>query len=128
MGASWRKRLDASLPPLGSRVRFSVTPFGFRGGRNGVCVDFSRGFSRFPLPQISFHHISTLISPFRFISFHRPPCWCDRRGRPAPLLLTALKYKGFIASHSITRPCVGLELRMLFMLFRDRQHRRSLTT
>ena len=71
--ASWRKRLDARLPSLGSRVRLSVTPCGFRGGRNGVWVSFSRGFSRFPLPQISFHHFSTLISS---ISFHfiRP---CD---------------------------------------------------
>ena len=64
---SWRKRLDARLPPLGSRVRVSVTPSGFRGGRNGVWVGFSRGFSRFPLSQISFHHFSTLISS---ISFH----------------------------------------------------------
>ena len=65
--ASWRKRLDARLPPLGSRVCVSVPPCGFRGGRNGVWVGFSRGFSRFPLPQISFHHFSTLISS---ISFH----------------------------------------------------------
>ena len=59
--------------PLVSRVRVSVTPCGFRGGRNGVWVGFSRSFSRFPLPQISFHHFSTLISS---ISFHliRP---CD---------------------------------------------------
>ena len=71
--ASWRKRLDALLPPLGSRVRVSVPPCGFHGGRNGVWVGFSRGFSRFPLPQISLHHFSTLISS---ISFHfiRP---CD---------------------------------------------------
>ena len=72
--ASWRKRLAARLPPLGSRVRVSVPPCGFRGGRNGVWVGFSRGFSRFPLPQISFHHFSR----------------CVRRGRPAPLLLTDL--------------------------------------
>ena len=32
---------------------------------------FSRGFSRFPVPQISFHHFSTLISS---ISFHFIPC------------------------------------------------------
>ena len=71
--ASWRKRLDARLPPLGSRVRVSVHPCGFRGGQNRVWVGFSRDFSRFPLPQISFHHFSSLISP---ISFHfiRP---CD---------------------------------------------------
>ena len=48
-------------------VRVSVPPCGFRGGRNGVWVGFSWGFSRFPLPQISFHHFSTLISS---ISFH----------------------------------------------------------
>ena len=65
--ASWRKRLAARLPPLGSRVRLSVTPCGFRGGGNGVWVGFSRGFSRFPLPQISLHNFSTLISS---ISFH----------------------------------------------------------
>ena len=65
--ASWRKRLGARLPPLGFRVRVSVPPCGFRGGRNGVWVGFSRGFSRFPLPPISFHHFSILISS---ISFH----------------------------------------------------------
>ena len=65
--ASWRKRLGARLPPLGSRVRVSVPPCGFRGGRNGVWVGFSRGFSSFPLPQISFHHFSAPISS---ISFH----------------------------------------------------------
>ena len=59
--------LDPRLPPLWSRVRVSVTPSGFRGGRNGVWVGFSRGFSRFPLSQMAFHHFSTLISS---ISFH----------------------------------------------------------
>ena len=53
--AQWRKRLGARLPPLGSRVRVSVPPCVFRGGRNGIWVGFSQGFSRFPLPQISFH-------------------------------------------------------------------------
>ena len=56
-----------SPPTAGSRVRVSVTPCGFRGGRNGVWVGFSRGFSRFPLPQIAFHHFSILVSS---ISFH----------------------------------------------------------
>ena len=63
--------LDAHLPTQVSRVRVSVTPFGFHSGQNGVWVSFSRGFSRFPLPRISFHHFSTLIS---FISFHLCPC------------------------------------------------------
>ena len=67
--ASWRKRLDSRLPPLGSWVRVSVTPCGFRGGRNGVWVGFSRGFSHFPLPQIFHSTISPHSShPFRFIS------------------------------------------------------------
>ena len=66
--ASWRKRLGAHLPPLGSRVRVSVTPCGFRGGRNGVWVGFSRGFSRFPLPQISFHFSPHSSHPFCSIS------------------------------------------------------------
>ena len=62
--ASWRKRLGARLPPLGSRVRVSVTPCGVRGGRNGVWVRFSRGF---------YHKFHSTISPysphpFRFIS------------------------------------------------------------
>ena len=50
--ASWRKWLEARLPPLGSRVRVSVTSYGFRGELNGVWAGFSRGFSRFPLAQI----------------------------------------------------------------------------
>ena len=33
--ASWRKRLGARLPPLGSRARVSVTPCGFRGDETG---------------------------------------------------------------------------------------------
>ena len=59
--APWPKRLDACLPPLGSRVRVLVTPCGFRGKRNSVCVGFYRGFSRFPPLLILFHHLSTLV-------------------------------------------------------------------
>ena len=104
--ASWRKRLAARLPPLGSRVRFSVPPCGFRGGRNEVWVSFSRGFSRFPLPQISFHHFSTLISS---ISFHfiRP---CDGAsgvvGRHPCYLRT---YNIGASSHHIPRPDLVLD-------------------
>ena len=58
---SWRLR-GARLPPLWSVVGFSVTPCGFRGSRIAVWVGFSLDFSRFPLPQISFYHFSTLIS------------------------------------------------------------------
>ena len=56
-----------SPPTAGVPVCVSVTPCGFRGGRNGVWVGFSRGFSHFPLPQLSFHHFPTFISS---ISFH----------------------------------------------------------
>ena len=73
LAASWRKRLAARVPPLGSRVRVSVPPCGFHGGQNKVWVGFSRGFSRFPLPQISFHHFSILISCIS-LHFIRP---CD---------------------------------------------------
>ena len=65
--APWRKRLDTRLPSLGSRVRVSILHVGFRCERNRVWIVFSRGFSRFPLAQISFHNFSTLIS---FISFN----------------------------------------------------------
>ena len=67
VAAPWRKRLNASLTPLGSRVHVSVTPRGLSGGGNGVRMGFSWDFSRFPLPQISFYHFSTLTS---FIWFH----------------------------------------------------------
>ena len=69
--ASWRKRVDARLPPLGSRVRVSVTPCRFRGGRNAVWVGFFAGFLPFP-PTTNF------IPPFlhthliHFVSFHQP--------------------------------------------------------
>ena len=106
MATSWRKRLGARLPPLGSRVRVSVTPCGFRGGRNEIWVGFSRGFSRLPLPQLSFHHFSTLTSS---ISFHfiRP---CD--GASGVVGRHPCYSRGFIASHPSTRPCVGHELRI----------------
>ena len=66
--SSWRKRLDARLPPLGSRVRVSVPPCGFRGGRNGVWVGFSR-----VSPVFLYHKFHSTTSPhsshpFRFIS------------------------------------------------------------
>ena len=104
--ASRRKRLGARLPPLGSRVRVSVPTCGFSGGRNRVWVGFSRDFSRFPLPQTSFHHLSTLISS---ISFHfirprdgasgvvgRHPCY-------------SRTYNIGVSSHLILRPDLVLD-------------------
>ena len=60
--APWLKRLDVRFPPLGSRLPVSLTPCGFPGGRKGVWVGFLGVSPSFPLPQISFHRFSTLIS------------------------------------------------------------------
>ena len=67
---------------------------------------------------LPFSPTTNFIPPFlhthliHFASFHPPLSWCDRRGRPAPLLFTDLQYRSFIASHPSTRPCVGHELRI----------------
>ena len=107
--ASWRKRLGARLPPLGCRVRVSVPPCGFRGGRNGVWVGVPRGFSRFPLPKISFHHfLHTNLIHFRFIS-------------PALVMVRQAWSAGTLAIHASypsTLPCVGHELRIFIYLAR----------
>ena len=106
VAASWRKRLDARLPPLGSRVRVSVPPCGFRGGRYGVWVGFSWGFSRFSLQQISFHNFSTLIS---YISFHfiRP---CDgASGVVGRHPCYSRTYNMRASSHLIPRPDLALD-------------------
>ena len=56
----------SSLTAAGSRVRVSVTPYEFRGGRNGVWV----GFFGVP-PVFPRHKFHSTISPhsFSFISF-----------------------------------------------------------
>ena len=114
--ASWRNRLVARFPSVVSRVRVSVTLYGlFLGGQNMVWVRFSPGFSRFPLPKIPFHYLSTFISFIRFISFYQSLWWCDRPGQPAFVVLTDLKWRGFIATHPSTRPCVGHELRIFII-------------
>ena len=79
----WRKRLVVRLLLVVSQVRVSVTPWVFRGGRNGDLVGFPRGSSRFPLPQISFHHFPTLIS---FNSFHFIPSLTVRQVWSAGIL------------------------------------------
>ena len=114
--ASWHKRLGARLPPLGSWVRVSVPPCGFRGGRNGVWVGFSRGFFHFSLPPISFHHFSTLISSisFHFISpcdaasgvVGRHPCY-------------SRTYNLGASSHLIPRPDLVLDTSWGYIYFRD---------
>ena len=79
-----------------------------------------RGLGRFFSGFLPFSPTTNFIPPFlhthliHFVSFHPPLWWCDRRGRPAPFLFTDLQYRGFIASHPSTRPCVGRELRIFF--------------
>ena len=74
---------------------------------------FSRGFSRFPLPQISFHHFSTLISSISFIS-------------SALVMVRQAWSAGTFATHGSiisglhrisTRPCVGHELRIFIYIY-----------
>ena len=63
------------LQPDNRRIRVCVfvTPCGgFPGRWNGVWVGFSRGFSRFPLPQVSFHYFSPHVL---LILFHKPLWW-----------------------------------------------------
>ena len=80
------------------------------------------GLGRFFAGFLPFSPTTNFIPPFlhthliHFISFHQPLWWCDRRGRPAPLPFTDLQYRGFITSHSSTRPCVGHKLRIYIML------------
>ena len=76
--APWRKRLDARLPQLGSRVLVSVTPCGFCGGRNGV------------IPPFLHTHLIHFL-------FHKPLWWCERSGRPASFLFTDIQYRGIFA-------------------------------
>ena len=97
-----------------SRVRVSVISWGFLGGRIGIWVGFSPGFSCFPLPQISLHHFSTLLS---FISLHLPLCWCQT-WLASILAVHRPSIKGLhrISSLNLT-PCVGHELRILICFY-----------
>ena len=125
MAASWRKRLDARLPPLGSRVRVSVSPCGFRGGRKWVWVGFSRGFSRFPLPQISFHHFSILISS---ISFHfNSPC-DGASGVVGRHPCYSLTYNIGASSHLIPRPDLVLDTSWGYYYYYNHYRLRCITT
>ena len=101
MTASWRKRLDTRLPQPGSRAHISLTPCGFHGGRNWVWVGFSRGFSSFPLPQISFHHFSTVIS---YISFDFISPYDGATGVVGRHSCYSLTFKLGASSHLIPRP------------------------
>ena len=82
----WRKRLDACLPPLGSRLRVSVIPCGFHGGQSGVWV-VSLGVS----PVFPCHKFHSAIPPHSSRLFRPPLWWCIRCGWPTSLLFTDFK-------------------------------------
>ena len=99
----------ARLPPLGFRVRISGHSMLILLGRNGIRQVFFGVSPVFSLLQISSNHFSMLIS---FISFHfisPAPVMVRQAWCTASLLFTDLQYRGFIASHPSTRPCVGHE-------------------
>ena len=83
----------------------------------------TRGLGRFSTGFLPFSPTTNFIPPFlhphliHLVSFHPPLWWCVRHGRPAPLLLTDLYCRGFIASHPSTRPCVGHELRIFIFIY-----------
>ena len=72
---------------------------------------FFKGFSRFPLPKISFHHFSTLISS---ISFHFIRPYDGATGMVGRHPCYSRTYNMGASSHLIPRPdlCVGHELRI----------------
>ena len=82
-----------------------------------------RGLGKFFLGFFPFSTATNFIAPLlhthliHFVSFHQPLWWCDRRGRLAPLLFADLQCRGFVASHPSTRPSVGHELRIIFILY-----------
>ena len=55
---SWRERLDARLPSLWYRVRFSITQSGFHGGQNRIWIGFS-----WICPVLSRHKFHSTMSP-----------------------------------------------------------------
>ena len=68
-------------------------------------------FSSWLLP---FSPATNFISPFLH-SFLQPLPRCIRRGLAACLLIAILQYRCFIASHLLTLPCVGQELRIFII-------------
>ena len=117
--ASWRKRLDARLPPLGSRVRVSVTPCGFRGERNGILLGFSRGF---PLSQISFHHFYTLISSILFHFISSVPAMMRRAWSASTLAIHRLSTWGFHRISSFVPALSQIWVEEIYYYYRCHHH------
>ena len=74
-----------------------------------------RGLGMFFSGFLPFFPTTNFIPPFlhthliHFASFHPPLWWCDRRGRPAPLLFTDLQYTVGASSHLIPVPDLVLD-------------------
>ena len=102
--------------PLGSRLRVPFTLW--------VSWWKKRNLGRFITGFLFFFPSTNFIPPFRhthlihFVSFHPPLWWCIRRRQPASLLFTDLQLRVFIASHPLSRLCVGHELKGLFPKWR----------
>ena len=78
---------------------------------------FFSGFLTFSLPQISFHHFSTLISSISFHLISSAPVMVRQAWSVGSFLFTNLQYRSFIASHPSARSCVGHDLRMFINIF-----------
>ena len=98
----WRMRLNARLPPLGSRVLVMVTPCGFRGRRKEVWVGFS-GFLPFS-PATKFISLFIDTHLINFATFHFIHSCEGASGVVGrhPCSLKTFKYREFIESHLST--------------------------
>ena len=100
--ATWCKRFGARLPPPGSRVRVSFTPYGFRGGWNGASGKvFLEVSPVFPCEKF-YSTISPHSShPFRFIS---SASTMVRQAWSTGILAIHWTYNIGASSHLVSRP------------------------
>ena len=112
--ASWPKRLPPTAGVTSSRLCHSTW----------ISWWTKRDLGRFYSGFLPFSRATNCIPSFlhthfiRFISFHQPLWWCNRRGRLTPLPLTDFQCRGLISYHASTRSCVRHELRMLFIYYK----------
>ena len=118
----WRKRLLAHLLPMrwGPEFAFQSYLASFHGSRIVVWAGFSRGFSRFCLPQMSFLYLYELISctiammrqawSVGIFVIHRPlNIWTSTHDNPRPT------YKLDTSSGIICVSCIRVQLYMAQM-------------
>ena len=96
---------------MAEKYGVSVTPRGFRDGRNWDWVIFVWDLSRFPLLKISFYPFSTLLSFISFHSISSVPVMVRQAWSTSFLAIHRFSIKGGdIASHPSTSPQSGQEL------------------